>query len=624
MIKFVNLDERYKSGMQDFLAFHNMSELSFEIELIASDDDVIKIKKAKDKVQITLGREYQVFRALTILKMHLDEEDFNYSESCYFKTGGPMFDGSQANALMNVETTKKILLILAGMGFNMMMLYCEDCYEIPGEPYFGNMRPKYSVADFKDLDDYAYSLGIELIPCIQTLGHLQTLIRKNHYAELSDQPSVLLVGDEKVYELIEKMISTMAECFRSRRIHLGLDEAWGLGLGRYLIKNGYKNRTEIMGQHLERVYELSQKYGFKPMMWCDMFFSSKSKKDAYWDPDVEFDEHDRNAVPEGMGLVYWDYYHWNVQHYESYIDKLKYLSDDVIFAGMARNCATFGSHYKTGKLLTDPALTACKNKGCKEFIATVWGDDNRESSNFTILTQLQHFAEHMYAETPCDDYVVERFEACTNLGWQAMRDIDALEYVPGFNDKDNGCFPITKVLLWQNILAGLVDANIKGAKFHDHYDMLKDKLKSSAEKYPQIGYLFNFYSDLANVLKDKAEAGLNLVEAYTNRDMDTLKDYASRILPQMKENAKTLRLSHQEYFYTEHKALGWEVLDLRYGSLICSIDTAIKRVSDFIDGKISRIEELEEERLSFTANGNFPYPAPFAYIYSASSISKLP
>ena len=126
------------------------------------------------------------------------------------------------------------------------------------------------------------------------------------------------------------------------------------------------------------------------------------------------------------------------------------------------------------------------------------------------------------------------------------------------------------------------------------------------------------------MLKDKAEAGLNLVEAYTNRDMDTLKDYASRILPQMKENAKTLRLSHQEYFYTEHKALGWEVLDLRYGSLICGIDTAIKRVSDFLDGKIDRIEELEEERLNHSADGGlFPYPGPFANIYTASDISKV-
>ena len=34
-----------------------------------------------------------------------------------------------------------------------------DTYEIPGEPYFGNMRPKYSMADFKELDDYAYPLS---------------------------------------------------------------------------------------------------------------------------------------------------------------------------------------------------------------------------------------------------------------------------------------------------------------------------------------------------------------------------------------------------------------------------------------------------------------------------------
>jgi len=620
MIRFINLENRFESGMSDFLAFHKMSDLSFEIEIEMSENDRIEIKKTENRVKFTLGKEYQVFRTLTILKMHLDEECFDYSEKCWFKTGGPMFDGSQASSLMNVESVKRMMLIAAGMGFNMMMLYCEDCYEIDGEPYFGNMRPRYSQAEFKLLDDYAYSLGIELIPCIQVLGHLTDVINRPPYKELSDQPSVLLVGEEKVYELIDKMLYTMSKCFRSRRIHLGLDEAYGLGLGKYLLENGYKNKTEIMGQHLARVYEITQKYGFKPMMWCDMFFSAKTKNGSYRDPEVVFDENDRKAVPDGMSLVYWDYYSFDVESYELFLNKIRYLSDDVIFAGCARNVRTFGCHYQKGKLTTNAALTACKKQGVKEFMATVWGDDHRESSNFSILTQLQHFAEHMYAEVPDDSYVEKRFEACTNVEWQAMLDIDSFDAIPGYTDKNEGNVPVSKGLMWQNILAGMLDANIAGGKFHDHYDALKDKFKESAKKYPEYGYLFSFYYHLANVLKDKAEAGLELTEAYKNNNLDIIKDFAFNRLPELLENVKALRLSHRDYFYTEYKPLGWEILDVRYGSVLCGIDTAIKRLTDFLEGRTDRIEELEEERLSFSADGIIPTNIDFATVCSASTI----
>ena len=620
MIKFVNLQKRYECGMLDFLEFHKMSDLSYEIEITVSDNGRIEIKKTENRVELILSKEYQVFRALTILKMHLDKKDFVYSENCWFETGGPMFDVSQASSLMKVEAVKKMMLISAGMGFNMMMLYCEDCYEIDGEPYFGNMRPRYFQAEFKLLDDYAYSLGIELIPCIQVLGHLTDAIKKAPYKDLSDQPSVLLVGNEKVYELIDKMLYTMSKCFRSRRIHLGLDEAFGLGLGKYLLINGYKSKTEIMKQHLEKVCEITRKYGFIPMMWCDMFFRAKTKSATYRDPEVVFDENDRKAVPNGMGLVYWDYYSFDIENYKFFINKLKYLSDNVIFAGCARNVRTFGCHYQKGKLTTNAALAACKSLGVKEYIATVWGDDHRESSNFSILTQLSHFAEHMYAEVPDDSYVEKRFEACTNVEWEAMMDIDSLDAIPGCTDKNEGNNPVSKALMWQNILMGMLDANIVSGKFHDHYDTLKEKFKKSAKKYPEYEYLFSFYYHLANVLKDKAEAGLELAEAYKSNNLDIIKEFALRRLPELLENVKALRLSHRDYFYTEYKPLGWEILDVRYGSVICGIDTAIKRLTDFIEGRIDKIEELEEERLSFSTDGTIPTDIDFANICSASRV----
>ena len=93
-----------------------------------------------------------------------------------FNSFGVMIDMSR-NAVMSVEGLKRFLPILKKMGYNCAMLYTEDTYEVKDEPYFGYMRGRYSIAEMKELDEYASSIGVELIPCIQTLAHLATALR---------------------------------------------------------------------------------------------------------------------------------------------------------------------------------------------------------------------------------------------------------------------------------------------------------------------------------------------------------------------------------------------------------------------------------------------------------------
>ena len=64
------------------------------------------------------------------------------------------------------------------------------------------------IKELQELDDYADSLGIELIPCIQTLAHLEQMFRWAKFNEINDCNGILLVDEPKTYELIEKMIAS--------------------------------------------------------------------------------------------------------------------------------------------------------------------------------------------------------------------------------------------------------------------------------------------------------------------------------------------------------------------------------------------------------------------------------
>lgn len=93
-----------------------------------------------------------------------------------FRTQGVMVDVSR-NMVLREEYLKRWLRHLALCGYNLLMLYTEDTYDLPGEPFWGYMRGRYSAEMIRRLDAYAKTLGIELVGCIQTLGHLEQVIR---------------------------------------------------------------------------------------------------------------------------------------------------------------------------------------------------------------------------------------------------------------------------------------------------------------------------------------------------------------------------------------------------------------------------------------------------------------
>ena len=138
-------------------------------------------------------------------------------ETVGFRRFGTMLDCSR-NAVMTVEALKRWIDLTADLGYNTLLLYTEDTYEIEGEPYFGYMRGRYTKEELREADRYARSKGMEVIPCIQTLAHLNAIVRWPAYQGHVDTGDILLAGDEAVYELIDKMFATVSRCFESRTV----------------------------------------------------------------------------------------------------------------------------------------------------------------------------------------------------------------------------------------------------------------------------------------------------------------------------------------------------------------------------------------------------------------------
>ena len=148
------------------------------------------------------------YRGLSIAADALKNNyNINISQKPIFETCGIMLDVSRGAVLKPIKV-KEIMRRLARMGFNELMLYTEDTYEIKEYPYFGYMRGRYTETELKEFVEYGNMLGIETVPCIQTLGHLGNPLRWSVFNGMRDQAAVLLIDEERTYKFIEAMIKT--------------------------------------------------------------------------------------------------------------------------------------------------------------------------------------------------------------------------------------------------------------------------------------------------------------------------------------------------------------------------------------------------------------------------------
>lgn len=592
-----------------------------EINIEKSDGRWLEVSKRENRAVVRYAEKVHFFRGLGLLFEAMGKEaEFEIVEEPVFLSNGVMFDVSQGNAVIRVENIKKLLVKMALMGLNIFMLYTEDSYVINDEPYFGYLRSKYSYEELKELDDFAFSLGIEMIPCIQTLAHLIDVLKWKCYSDLREDDGTLLVGYQRTYEFIEKMIRAASFPFRSKRIHIGMDEAWKLGLGRYLEINGYRCKIDIMLEHLERVCDIARKYGLRPMIWSDMLFMDNHSKND--NSGTEYNSQSVNErVPKDLDLVFWNYEEDNEEFYIRWIKKHKELGKAPMFAGAVWSWLGFGVNYGKTFSTANKALTACKKEGVSEVFTTIWGDDCTESSIYSTLLGLQLYAEHGYSREVDLKKVKDRFKYCTDANFDDFMDIKYIDEIPGTaSGNPEGANP-SKYLMWQDILLGQFDRNIRGLDIAGHYKNTALLMKESSVRNSKWSFLFDFLEKVCNVLSIKSDIGNRIIDAYKSGNREFLWLLSDVELPELAVRVADLRRLHRRLWMETNKPAGWEVLDLRYGAVLMRIDTAAARIAEYLDGRIKIIEELEEDKLYFTGKPGLEMCYIYSRVATASRIS---
>ena len=511
-----------------------------------------------------------------------------------FRRFGTMLDCSR-NAVMSVSSLKKWIDITTDLDYNTLLLYTEDTYEVDDNPYFGYMRGRYTQEELKEVDRYAASKGMELIPCIQTLAHLNAIVRWPAYAPHVDTNDILLAGDEAVYELIDKMFATISKCFTSRTINIGMDEAHMIGRGKYYDLHGDTDRSQILIDHIKRVAQIGEKHGFTLAMWSDMFFRLVAG-DNYYDSSAKINEEIKKQIPGNVQLIYWDYYSTDKKRYDKMLTAHEKIKENTWFAGGLWTWTGLAPHNGYSMKATAAALKSCLAHGVQDVFLTMWGDDGGECSKFALLPSLFYASEIAKGNTNKKE-IKAKFKAKYGINFDRFMLLD-LPGTPG-GVADSIC-NAEKYLLYNDYFTGLLDSTISGGE-NEMYAKCARRL-GLLKKDANWGYLFAAEQALCEVLSIKAELGVKTRRVYISKDKDALKELIGDY-KKLQKKLETFYRAYKNQWFTENKPHGFDVQDIRIGGLMTRTGSCMERLQDLYDGKIDVIDELEEKQLDIHGNG---------------------
>lgn len=556
-------------------------------------------------IQIWYHEPCDAYRAVGLLLAG----DMPEGQDRMHETIGVMWDVSR-NGVINVGAWERIFLKFALMGLNAVQLYMEDVYEIPDEPFFGYGRGAYSSKELREIDDLGHRFGIEVIPCIQTLGHLEQIAQWPPYRNLMDVRGVLLVDEEATERLVGKMLDQMVSCFRSRKIHIGMDEAHGIGTGTYLRRHGYERPFDILCRHLEKVAGMCSERGLHPRMWSDMFFRIGSKTNDYYDEGAIIPGDIASRVPKDVDLVYWDYYHADSSFYEKWIQRHRAMGKEPIFAAGAWSWGRFWAYAPRWRENISAGMRAAQKCGIAQVWITIWGDDGTEFHPASVFPAIQYFAEWAYAGEPDDAALARQFRiVLPNASLDAYLYAARLDGIPVEQSNEPASTQklydvvsnFSKWILWEDPILGFLDAQL-ASDLPGCYRVLAETLDASDADEP-----VRFAALIARAVALKTELHLHARAARKAGNTGSLRSLLDEIVPECVLAVRVLWQAHRAVWREWYKPFGWEVIELRYAGIIARLESLGTLLAEISINPGLRVQEWEIEPLTIHANPKDAY-----------------
>ena len=195
----------------------------------------------------------------------------------------------------NMQHLKHVIDVLSDHKVNMLHLYFENRFQFDKHPKVS--PPGVMTGDqARELDDYARTRFVELVPEVNCLAHLRHALSVEgykHLAEDPDHPYEICTQNPEAVAFIEDLVRETAACFKSEYFHMGGDESSQMGTcpkcAQRIEQEGGKRA--MFARHYTHMAEFIKSLGKRPMMWGDMLLRYRGSAETVPKDVIIFDWH---------------------------------------------------------------------------------------------------------------------------------------------------------------------------------------------------------------------------------------------------------------------------------------------------------------------------------------------
>ncbi|MDJ0869312.1 MAG: glycoside hydrolase family 20 zincin-like fold domain-containing protein [Myxococcota bacterium] len=230
-----------------------------------------------------------------------------------FARRGLMLDVSRGK-VPTAATLREVVDLCVQLKLNVLMLYVEHTFRFRRHPEIGADASPLEAETLRALDAYAAERHVELVPNLQSLGHMEHVLKLPRYAPLAETERrwTLACADPASYELLEDLYDEYLPNFRSPLFHANCDEPWDLGRGRSRALSEQLGPGGLFLSHARRIHELARARGRRALIWADFVHAHPERIPELptdlllceWWYEAEFD-YDRVARFAEHGLEFW-------------------------------------------------------------------------------------------------------------------------------------------------------------------------------------------------------------------------------------------------------------------------------------------------------------------------------
>ncbi len=305
------LKERIKERLGDIYSEDGvkLTLRTSKARMFSSDNYTVSVRE--DGIELSAGKRLTLLNAVYAFISLFEDGGFRIAE--LQSTPSKEYRGFHMGLpkVSNIPFARSLLRdILLPLGYNMIIFQIIGCLEFERHPeiteawvreckrnremgkqfaheYMGCEGETISKKDASELISYARELGFEIVPEVQSLGHVQWMTTSHpEIAEMAPEakdvdnstnedarPDVTYhhcycPSNEKSYELLFDVMDEILEVTMPERfVHIGHDEVYYMGL---CEKCKDTPHDVLFARDVKRIYDHLKAKGLRTMMWSDM------------------------------------------------------------------------------------------------------------------------------------------------------------------------------------------------------------------------------------------------------------------------------------------------------------------------------------------------------------------